>query len=324
MAVVQFISDDDKVYFGTTQRDLVPVVVLTPIQLVGMAPGNLNSDDCRGDVCITMPVFNGDFSSFLYQFATDAANTDDYRLEEWDGTTWNEVVTGNLNNTLGTESGTKFTFGSFPEYPTYSGFILDWEKIVNLFGASTYRFRVKNIFEVSGDEDLFSLPYELKDTSCDNLNGYIKITCESQGKYRNWQFTESGDNIQIFDMINMVPWNDEIRLPGRLTEETPESEESYIKYGSYENKQHLTEDSQVLNLKVFESNLDIIKRVYLYGMRSDNLRVTDSNQDSEYNYESVDVISNGPPEWEKFVRNRNLFNVDIQLKGKYDLGKRTC
>lgn len=321
MGVVNFISFDDKDWYGTNQCQDVEVLSITPIQIIGLVPVELETEDCRGNPCEIFCVFEIDFSYFLFQWAIDTPDIDDYRIEKFVGGVWTEIVTGNPNNTLGSESGEKFTFGSFPAYPFYSGYKVDWGKIEALHGVGTYRFKVHNLFDALNP--LLSPPYNLKLSSCDNLDNFYKLTCTARGKFRNWKFTESNGALRFFDVINME-WNDEVRLSGKLDEETIESEETYVKYGTYENRLHLTDDVSNFNLKSFNTTIETYKRLYLYGLRSHDIRITDTNKDATFNFTKIDVISGNESSFESFVNNRKLYNLDIKLKGAYDLGFRQC
>lgn len=324
MGVVQSTSDNDKEWYGTNQYQQVEEVSLVPLQLVGLVPCEQESTDCRDVPCNEIPAFDGDFNSFLFKFATDDNSgdlTDDYRLEEWNGTAWVEVVTGNTNNTLGSESGDKFTFGSFVEYPLYSGYKIDWTKCFNLYGAGVYRFKVFNRFDT--DAHLYSQPFKLAQFTCDSAHGTFKINVTNQGDYRNFEYTKNGDTLQKFDLINMT-WEDESRYEGRLLDQPIESEETFVKYGNYENRLNSTDDFSNFTLIIFKTTLERYKRLNLYGMRGKDINVTDSNIDSAFNYTEFDIISTSETSFEKYVNNRLIYNVEIGIQGGFDLGFRQC
>lgn len=331
---VKSISEGDKTWYGTTQIQEFPVVVLKPIQLVGFVPCEIETEDCRNEPCIILPVFadvdTGDKNTFLFQFPSDDNSVtliDDYRLEKLVSGVWTEVVSGNPDNTLGAELGQKFTFGSFPEYPLYSGYSLDWNKVLN-FGAGgvgQYRFKVHNVFDT--DSPLLSTTFELKeDTDCNSKDGTFSIKTSNKGKYRNFRYTRQRDDLQSFDLINIDDgWEDQIRIAGRITEESPEIEESFVKLGSYQNKLHLTDDFASFTLTIFKYSTELYKRALLYGMRGQDITITDSNSDATYNFTDFDIISKGEAEiGETYVNNRLIYNASIGIQSAFDGGFRQC
>lgn len=330
MGTVKFTSDDTKTWYGTTSRIIVPLVSLTPVQLVGVNPVRKPTEDCRGDICMEFFALDGDISSFLFIWAGQVVDLDDYRLEQWINNSWQEVVTGNTDNTLGSELGTKFPFGSYPSYPNYSGYQIDWNKVINFDdgngagGVGTYRFKVVNTF-TDPDEELYSQPIILKDFNCDTRDNTVKISFKSQGLFQNAFYTRDNNTLKDFDLINVTNgWLDEVRLSGRFDELPVESEETFVKYGSYENRLQLSDDFEQYNLRLFKTTLEQYKRLYLYGLRSHEIKITEGNSDSNFNFDKINVISKNESDFETFVNNRYLYNVNIKLQGEFDKGFRQC
>lgn len=325
MGVVQFISNDDKIFYGTTQFQTGSKVSITPRQIIGLIPVDPLTDDCRGDVCIETTVLDGDLNRFLFQWSGNTPGLDDYRLEIWDGSAWNEFISGNPLNTLGSESGTKFTFGSFPAYPFYSGFWVDWGKIF-AFGAGgpgTYRFKVVNSLEPL--VPLFSPPFVLKSNTCENRDNTVYIELSSSSLFRNFKFTKNNNAIQIYNTVDIANgWPDSNRYSARFDQKEVETETRFVKRGSGQNKLHYVDDFIKYNLKLYETSLDYLMRLKMYGLESHDIKVTDGNSDSFINYDQIPVINDKENEFESFVRNRKLLNVNLGLQHEYDMGSRQC
>ena len=324
MGIVQSVPENIITAYGTTQIQEFGFVDFIPEQILGLIQCRPDEETCN-EICLPITVLDGDENSFLFKFASDDNSggvIDDYRLEKLNDGTWEEVVTGNFENTLGIESGEKFTFGSFPDYALYSGFRVDWGKVFDAFLSGTYRFVVHNIFD--GQPDCYTPPFNLIARTCANLDDSFYIEMTNTGSVRNWRFTNSGSNTtRVYDLINSF-WKDSSRYFGRFDSDEIEVEESFMLYGDQNNQIVGSEDQQGYNMKLFTTTFEYKNRLFSYGLAGQDIRVTDTNSDSEYNFSDVPVVRDGSIDATKPVNNSLLYNVNIKMRNQYNHGMGLC
>ena len=323
MATVNIIPDVDRTkdYYGSIHKtECSQLVTIIPEQVLGAIPVKLEEDDCL-DICYTPCFIEGDKSGFLFKFPSSQFD-DEYKLEKWDGSVWNEVVTGNPNNVLDSESGTKYNLGFDTNYTLYGGFLLDWGLIYSNEGAGTYRFVVNN---TDVDNKLYSIPIDLKGDTCENKEGTVYVKFESYGRFENYEYTESNGLDKFFDLIDVTTnWEDGCRYEARIELAPYETEITNVKFADFSNKLQYSEERSVYNLILFRVSYDLFSRLYLYGLNSFNIQLSDGNADAPVKLDSVDAVKDGSNEFEKYVNNQLIYNVNVQLKSKYDLGYKTC
>ena len=202
----------------------------------------------------------------------------------------------------------------------YSGYQVDWNKVYNLFGAGTYRFKVFNPFDT--DAPSLSLPFMLMENTCDNTNSTVYIELDSVGKFYNWRFTNTNDR-QIFDLINMN-WVDSCRYSARFDPVEVEPEENFVLFSNKKNKLSRSEEKQNYNLRLFDTTYELFKRLFQYGLVSNDINISDGNKDSLYNFNNIKVVRKSDNEFTQYVNNRIMYNVNIGLRGEFDEGFSQC
>ena len=90
-----------------------------------------------------MPVFDGDFNSFLFEFVPSVTNAD-FRLYKQVGNSFNQIAV------LSAAEGEIFNIGDIPEYLNYAGYVIDWDKVLNLYGEGVYALNdeIRDILEI--------------------------------------------------------------------------------------------------------------------------------------------------------------------------------
>jgi len=323
MATIDIIPDVDRTkdYYGSIHKTVcTQLVTVLPEQILGSIPVEVESSGCFS-VCYEPCFIEGDISGFLFKFPSSSFD-DNYKLERWDGTIWSEVVTGNPNNVLGIESGTKFDVGYDTNYTLYGGFKVDWGDVFGLFGGGKYRFVVDN---TTPSNKLYSAGINLKENTCDNKDGTVYFRFESYGRYENFKYTESNGMDRFYDLIDITNnWVDGCRYEARIEAQPYETEQTEVKLSNFSNNLHYSEERAVYNLIIFRSSFELFSRLYLYGMDSFNIQATDGNSDAPYDFDSIDVIKDGSNEFDQYVNNKLIYNTNVLLKSKYDLGFKTC
>jgi hypothetical protein len=324
MSTTQFTAEGVAQPYATTQYQEVPKVSIYPEQIVGLVNCEPQTDECYKK-CFHNYTLSNDYNSFLFQFATDDNSgglVDDYRLEKKYNSTWTEVVTGNTDNTLGSESGEKFTFGTFADYPFYSGYIIDWNKVWTLYGGGTYRFKVYNLFDQESPS--LSTPFDLREYNCKNADKTVYFEMTTNTNARNWKFTKENNAQRIFKLVNSS-WTDSNRYISKFRAIEIEREEKYILYGDESNQQGRVIDIQPYEWMIFKMSKESQKRLFHYGLEGKNIKITDENKFREFNYNKIDVISSTENSWEaQEDGNALMLNTKFQLRDKQDLGSSNC
>ena len=211
---------------NTKTRQLILDVCLPPLELEAVKDqfcgSNFFCDDSEtvfGLVGDNVPPHKRDFSSFiargsnivftlLSDCCTEIATLDD--------------------NTLGTY------YATFTVQPTYSGFLLDWTKVLDSFGVGDYKVRAS--FDYNGTSyTIDSHQYHLYNYDPEIANRTVKLEYWQDGNLVN----------SIFDYTDLLPdgWYNSVRLPAIFGKFSPEVTKDDYKSNSYalsQNRDELT------------------------------------------------------------------------------------
>jgi hypothetical protein len=313
MGYTQFIGDDIATFYGTVQRnECVAFRTPIPFQIVGLVPTDPVNTDCVQDPCYTLCVVgedadgNKDMSSFLYDFP-DENGTATFALQDYDGATWSDVA-----NPMGATEGTLHQIGSFPDYPSYGGFQIDWGLVYDNYGAGVYRFVV-----ITDDvaNRLISLPFQLKENTCANIENTFKIEITNQGSYYNINYTDDNLAVREYDLIETT-WDDSVRYYGVTVMGEKETEEITTNYDSGRDLTVFGEDRPTFELKIPEITHQLIERLDSYGLMSASIKITDNNTNNQTFYNRLPIIKNGAYSFERFPRKKELFSVSVPVKNR--------
>lgn len=325
MATIDIIPDPlrTKNYFGSVHIEgCVEEVSSIPEQILGVIPVEIESSPCFV-ICNTFKFIEGDKNAFLFRFPSNQFS-DEYKLEKLVAGVWTEVVTGNIDNVLSSESGVKFNIGFDTNYPTYGGFQLDWGLIFNagFGGAGIYRFVVDND---TVEEKLYSPSIELCEDTCENADRTVYIEFESKGRYENFLYTKNNGRDQFFDLVNLDNlWFDGIRIGGRVIEVQPEEEQTFTKFGDFSNELQYSQDRVNYELYAFILDQETLNRINFYAFNSDDIKLTNISSDSPRIYEKINVVKDGAPEFTKTVNSATLTQIKWVMKSEYDQGYKNC
>ena len=116
-----------------------------PFQVLGLVAVLPDNKYCYTDdaYCIPAKFFNEDDerngkNSFLFDFAAPILGGQNFIIQQFNGTSWNDI--GFFDNT----TGVLCDFGTWASYPNRSGFIVDWFMFQTLYGSGKFRLYVKN------------------------------------------------------------------------------------------------------------------------------------------------------------------------------------
>ena len=314
MGYKQFIADGILTPYGTNQPEYcVPFKTPLPEQILGLVPTDPVNTDCVPEPCYTLCVFgtdsNGDkdSSSFLYNFP-DADGTATFALQQYNGATWSDVA-----NPMGATEGILYQLGSFASYPSYAGFQIDWGLVETNHGLGIYRFVV---ITASAADYLISLPFELKSGTCASKNSTVKFEITSQGSFFNFNYTEDNDRLREYDLINTT-WDDSVRYYGVTVIGEDETTDTFVNYASGGDKKVFSEKRNTYDVKIPVITLQLMERLFWYGMDSESIKLTDNNLLNQTYYDQQPIASNGSYSFDRSPRKQEIHKVSLPVKSKY-------
>lgn len=331
MAIVEFsVAGPLRKVYATIQRFVVGFGNLVPEQIIGLVPVQPLTDNFCFEACDCMPVFasqtgdierENDKNGFLFEMPTQAAH-DTFRLQKYNPATgqFEEVAILDSN-----AYGTFYNTGSLQPYTDYSGYLLEWQKVLQLHGQGYYRFVVivREPNPPGPDVEvpyLFSSCFDLRVWSCEAADGTFYIETIFKGNDNNFLYQPDTTLIDTFDLASLATgWYDRCRYFGKIGNETYAKERINVVPSDNSNRLVFATDSIEKTLQ-FEANVsDILRRVHIYGMNSRTILVTDSNNKNTYNYQKQQVIWNVTDAPEYFGGAILAYNMSIKVRNYLDL-----
>ena len=244
---------------------------------------------------------------------SQTAGYDDFPDNGWTvGNSFNQIAV------LSAAEGEIFDIGDIPEYLNYGGYVLDWDKVLNLYGEGTYQFVVFDTVN-----PLLSYPFRLKTSNCNSMNGTSKIEVIQRGLYANYNYKKQEGNIKTFD-VQSIDWFDSIRLNAKIvpTELTQEIES--IKYANDREETFFNQGFQNYDFNVFECDYELFKRFLHFATKGKDIRISNYNLDAETELIGVNVVATGESESSKFPKNKLLYQISIKFKDEFLDKYRAC
>lgn len=307
MSNIQFAAENQLTFYGTNQiEDCVPFRSAIPEQIVGLVNVAPITTDCVQPPCYTLTVFDEDKSAFLFDYPTITGNAL-FVLEKLVAAVWTEVA-----NPMGNNEGTLFDIGTIPNYDSYAGFEIDWGNVKDEHGLGSYRFVLPDL--TTPANTLYSQPFSLLENTCANKNLTIKLEVINNGSYSNFNYTRDNKLLRNYDLVNLE-WSDSVRYFGKLTESEADTTEEYLEFANQSEHLLNVKTKEKFVLVVPEQAIQLLKRIYFFGLEGKSTTITDYNSNNNDNYTKIDIISDGYPTFEKFPRNKLVYN------GSFDLAK---
>ena len=279
-------------------------------QIVGLVPCVLDSDSCFTD-CFVVPAFVGDFNSFLFNFVP-TVTTADFRLFKLVGNTFVQL------SVLSNIEGQKYEIGTIPGYPQYGGYLLDWDKVYTAYGEGTYQFWVYD-----NSTPLKSYPFLLKEGTCDDKDGTVKIESKNRGIYTNFKYTIDNGLILNFD-LQTLDWLDSCRYYGKIIPTNLVQEIKEIRYSNSRSEIYFNEGFQEYDFNIFNCTFELYKRLNHFGLKALEVKATNDNLDREIDLIRKNVLPSGETKSEKFPNNKLLYQITIGLKDEFGDNYRLC
>ena len=228
--------------------------------------------------CYTSPVlahlvdtdeWKNDFNSFLLKrnFASESI---DLVLEK------NGVIDIPLNNN--NDYGTFFNFGSFVDYPNYTGYQIEWQKVLQMEGEGNYRLKATSAL-ISGTVIEYSIPFQLQEYTENRASGTVRIQSIMNGYLRHRDFNFKGLN-----------WNDSLRVRGFFGNRQAEYEQEQIIYTNRQSKQLRSEMINNYTLQTMHIPSCITDAIIEYHNFANSLLITDYNRINHKDYVQKEVV----------------------------------
>jgi hypothetical protein len=308
---------------GTTKSKL------QPYQVVGFIPlKDCTLVECReyDETCCyenrvyatigqTVPGYENDWSSFLVNFPMAAVNPNVVMLqtlEKFDGQNWNQVALLNSNT-----YGIYYAIKGFTSQPGYTGYGINWAKVLALHGKGCYRYKITSQLSGGAGEVpklvscQISESFILQAFNCDLAHQTVKFETNITGK-----IGDIDTDGRIFNLCG-ITWYDSIRFFGFFGyETTPEYLTILQEFqtGLIKN----VRDEAIQRFKLITKMLPkyIHDRFKSYGLLNEPLMVSDYNiNNSDYNIKRKSVVKDGAYEPQyKDKQWRRLATVEVDFK----------
>lgn len=332
MSVVQYnITPPLRDEYATIQWLLVGLGNLVPEQIIGLVPCQPASDNDCFVQCNCLPMFatlagdnerQNDKNSFLFAMPTIAPHTT-FRLQKYDYPTKQyEEIAILADNTYGTF----FNTGQLAPYNDYSGYILEWQKVLQLHGQGYYRFVVIILEPQAPPEPplevpyLFSTCFDLREWSCDNVNNTFYVETTFRGNISNYLHQQYDNRIVEFDLASLATgWYDRCRYFGKIGNETYTKEITNVVPIDNSNRIVFASDNIEKTVQFSANESHILRRAAIYGMNSRTIYLTDDNQRNTMDYFKQQVIWSNTESPEYFAGGLFAYNMNIKVRNYLDL-----
>lgn len=315
MATINFIADNIVIWYGTNVLNSCVKFGTSNFaeQILGFVPCKSDNNLCTKD-CFTVPAFVGDFNSFLFEFSQSSVNAD-FRLFKLVNNVFVQI------SVLSAAEGLKYNLGTITGYPLYAGYLIDWEKVFNLYGKGTYQFQVYN--STSPAESLKSYPFILEEDNCELKDGTIRLEGVQVGKYNNFNYTKDNEESFDYDLYNLE-WFDSCRYYGKIVPTTLKEEIEELKYANARSESYFTEGTQEYDMNIFKATYELYKRISHYALKGKDIKVTNDNLDRETNLIQRNILGTGSSKSSKFPNNPLLYQISFTIKDEFGDNYRVC
>lgn len=289
MSVEQLIVEPpDKTWYGCSTKFCFEIGALIPIQRVGLAPFRV-FDRCGEHGCYVIPTFasasgdcGNDKASYLFDFPSPSGN--DFRLEKYNYATETWVDVG-----FAPSFGTNFPFGVFGSYPNRTGFVLEWQNVLNSLGGGTYRFTLTPTIQPDPLNPIMlrSYTYFLQPYSPNAADNTVVVETSFGGKIDNLLYN-SDSSASPHDLYDMI-WDDYARYFGTFGRFNPTYRDSYVKRRNNQNLLNKAYVDGKFILELTACDVEMYRRISTYGSKSD-VKITDYHLLNGYKYQQERVF----------------------------------
>jgi hypothetical protein len=198
-------------------------------------------------------------------------------------------------------------YNTFTSQPLYVGYVIDWNKILNILGAGNYYYKI--IKTIAGESETeISNYFNLQEYSDERADTTVRIETWNNGTILNSEF--------IYKDLLPNGWYQSIRINGLFSETTPKT--VIDNYFDTNNKIVEIQKKRQLEYKLETWLLQDSISEHLMNdmMMSDKILITDSNVFNKRTYTQIEVSH--VEDTEKTFNFNNNSNFIIKFVPKYD------
>jgi hypothetical protein len=277
-------------------------------------------DDC----CFVLPVLakasggdnlTDDKSSVLF-FYNVGITTALLTLQKWNGNIFADISTL-TDNTYG--SNYPFAFETNENNENLQGYILDWQKIIVLNGAGTYRVKSDSTTILAGANEQFSMEYCLKEYTDFRADLTTRIEWFNSGIIGSEK-----DDTKTRD-YGSIDWFNQVRLPETIFgDDSNDYSREFVRYQNGEQVWLQDDNVESYNLKTGRFPSFLHKYLKYDMMQGDNIKVTNYDKDAHVDHIEKQVIPSSSYE-PNYIRGTKLSNVELTFEQQFqNHSKKRC
>ena len=268
------------------------------------------------DCCFNIPVlakstggdnYTNDKSSVLW-FYDNGFTTAVLNLQRCDNGTWTEVA--NLNdNTYGVFY--PFGFEVNKKQESLLGYLIDWQLVLTLLGAGTYRVQTEETTVLGDTVNRFSLEWELKEYTQNRADLTTRIDWYNAGIIGS--LTDDKDTRDYGDL----EWFNQIRLPDTVFgNDSSTYEREFVRYQNG-NQVWLQDDSIEAYVMSTGRFPNYLHRLVKYDvLQAERILITNYDTDAPVSHTDKEVVPNSNYE-PNYTRGTKLSSVEVTFEQAY-------
>lgn len=281
----------------------------TPVTPTLLLP-NKELFDCCGDKKLLALANDGvsneenDFFTFM-DICSPTATAAIYKIYK------NNVLVATISG--GNTCGVDYPFGfQTVNNQKYVGYKVEWYKVLDLYGAGTYKFELVVTDPLLGNGSIFSFDFKL----CVYRDFLAETTIRLQW-WQNGTIGSIADDKKTVDYLGLN-WVNQIRLPGFFGFPTAEYTKETIQYtnGAREWTFDEQEPIYMLKTKPFPAQIHNLFRISI--MQSDRCIITDYNSRNAEKYVNKEIMfqTEYKPTWRPLMS--KLAPIELAVKQRYN------
>lgn len=337
------------IHIGSAQQ-VIGLVPLYPCDNTECRVDKFKSDTITDDSKFPLQVFAqlsgtdlyfNDRNSWLFELPNlGTSQAVNFYLDRLVGTTWTQIE--HLNNNNFGEYYPKSSTGTLCGFKKWTGYVLYWQKVIQVHGAGMYRFRAltsASFMSLCNASPSFCLNF----FDCYEANKSTKFEANySGGKFGSINKANGGGNFWEFCCFDNnkgtstpINWYDSIRVPGFFGREEKAITRNNIKYTTGQVVKIRDESISKFKWQNFSSSATnpgtglpfwFYDRFSVYGLMADQLLVSDynlNNADLNIKRYSVQADSDVTP---KYRGSSRFQNIELSFKSatSYAIRTRCC
>lgn len=243
------------------------------------------------------------------------------KLDKYVGGAWSEVA-----NLIDSSYGRNYPFGFYQSlnpdgsvFQNYRGYLINWQDVLNAFGAGSYRIRTEETSIFGGTISNYSNEWCLNVYTPDRANGTVRLS-----------YIQNGIIGDIFDFkatkdFANLDWFNQIRIPAFFGNETATYEREFVEYTNRQRVWITDQQEKEFSLNTKRLPAIIHNVLKTEVLQADRIIVTDYNKNNADTFVDVCVRGNSDyePQWNE--SRSKLASVELKFILEYNtFRKKRC